>query len=133
MPSSSKHLAINMGRYPFYNESSNEYSFTDEGLALAIHESNFDQFDFYYDLEELQEPPKMDNDIISKLLLPTLQKWSNFLWDAPTQCDEEIATAYSNLTAYETNLEAELDCTICNIQFWGEIDMPHQYSTRLIT
>jgi hypothetical protein len=55
MPSSSKHLAINMGRYHFYNESPNEYSFTDEDLGLTTDKSNFDHYDFYYKLEESQE------------------------------------------------------------------------------
>jgi hypothetical protein len=32
MPSSSKHSAISMGRYHFYEESPNEYSFTNEDL-----------------------------------------------------------------------------------------------------
>jgi hypothetical protein len=53
-----------MGRYHFYDESPNKYSFTDEDLGLTTDESNFDHYDFYYNLEELQEPPKMDNDII---------------------------------------------------------------------
>jgi hypothetical protein len=29
------------------------------------------------------------------------------------------------LIAHATDLEAELDCTICNIQLLGEIDMWH--------
>jgi hypothetical protein len=56
MPSSKKHAAIKMGRYHFYDESPNDYSFMDEDLGLTTDESNFDQDDFYYDLEELQEP-----------------------------------------------------------------------------
>ena len=75
----------------------------------------------------------MDDDTISNMQSPTSQKWSYFLWDAPAQCDEEMSTAYPNLIAYATDLEAELDCTICNIQLWGEIDMPHRYSTSPIT
>jgi hypothetical protein len=58
MHSSSKHLAINMGRYHFYDKSTNEYSFTDDNLGLSINKSDFDQYDFYYNLEELQAPPK---------------------------------------------------------------------------
>jgi hypothetical protein len=43
-------------------------------------------------------------------------------------------TVYPDLIAYVTNLEAELDYTIHNIQVWGEIDMPHSwYSTNRIT
>jgi hypothetical protein len=30
-------------------------------------------------------------------------------------------------------LKAELDCTICTILLWGEIDMPHKYLTHPIT
>ena len=75
MPSSSKHLAINMGRYHFYNESPNEYSFTDEDLGLTTDESDFDHYDFYYNLEELQETsPKMDDDTISNMQSPTCIK-----------------------------------------------------------
>jgi hypothetical protein len=70
-PSSSNHLVINIGRYHFYDESPNEYSFMDENLGLTTGESNFDQYDCYYNLEELQEPPKMDDDTISKMQLPT--------------------------------------------------------------
>ena len=135
-PSSNKHVVINMGRYHFYDESPNEYSFTDEDLGLTTDESNFDQYNFYYDLEELQEPADpsmMDDDSISDMQSPTSQRWSYFLCNAPAQCDEEMFTAYPDLIAYATNLEAELDCTICTIQLWGEIDMPHQYSTSLIT
>ena len=53
-----------MGRYHFYNESPNKYRFTDEDLGLTTDESDFDQYDFYYNLEELHEPPKMDDDTI---------------------------------------------------------------------
>jgi hypothetical protein len=56
-----------------------------------------------------------------------------FLCNAPAQHDDEMFTAYLDLIAYATDLEAELDCTICTIQLWGEIDVPHQNSTRLIT
>jgi hypothetical protein len=57
LQATSSHSLINMGRYHFYNESPNEYSFTDEDLGLTTDESNFDQYDFYYNLEhqELQE------------------------------------------------------------------------------
>jgi hypothetical protein len=68
IPSSSKHSVINMGRYHFYNESPNEYSFIDEDLGLSSDESDFDQYDFYYNLEELQEPPKMDDDRLPFLI-----------------------------------------------------------------
>jgi hypothetical protein len=53
---------------------------------------------------------------------PTSQRWSFFLC-APTHCDEEMFVAYPDLIAHATDLEAELDCTICNIQLLGEIDM----------
>jgi hypothetical protein len=56
MPSSKKHAVINMGRYHSYDESPNDYSFMDEDLGLTTDESDFDQCNFYYDLEELQEP-----------------------------------------------------------------------------
>jgi hypothetical protein len=125
MPSSSKYLAINMGRYHFYHESLNEYSFMDEDLGLTTDKSNFDHYDFNYNLEELQEPPKTDNDTISNMQSPTLQKWSYFLQDAPVQYDEEMFAANPNLIVYATDLEAELDCTIHNILLWGEIDTPH--------
>jgi hypothetical protein len=42
-PSSSMHSVINMGRYHFYDESPNEYSFMDEDLGLTTDESNLDQ------------------------------------------------------------------------------------------
>jgi hypothetical protein len=114
-PSSSKPLVINMWRYHFYEESPNEYSFTNEDLGLSTDESNFDMYDFYYNLEELQAPPNMDDDTISNLQSCTWQKWSFFLQDTPTQCDEGMSTAYPNLIAYATNLEAELNCTIHNM------------------
>ena len=134
MPSSSKHLAINIGRYSFYDESPNEYSFTNEDLGLSTNESDFDMYDFYYNVEELKTPPKMDDDTISNLQSPTTsQKWSFFLQDSPTQCDVGMSSTYPNLIAYATNLEAVLDCTICNMQLRGEIDMPLWYSTTLTT
>jgi hypothetical protein len=126
-PSNSNHLVITMGRHNFYDEFPNVYSFTDKDLGLSMDEPNFDQYDFNYNLKDLQEPPKMDNDVISNMQLPTLQKWSYYLRDAPVQCDEEMTATYSNLIAYATNLEAELNCTICNIQLWGEIDASHWY------
>jgi hypothetical protein len=46
----------------------------DEDLGLTTDESDFDQYNFYYDLEELQEPadPSMTgNDSISAMQLPT--------------------------------------------------------------
>jgi hypothetical protein len=97
MPSSSKHLAINIGRYSFYDESPNEYSFTNEDLGLSTNESDFDMYDFYYNVEELKTPPKMDDDTISNLQSPTLQRWSSFLLIGPNQKNPE------------------LDCTIHNI------------------
>ena len=36
-------------------------------------------------------------------------------------------------TISANHLEAELDCTICTIWLWGEIDTPHKYLTRPIT
>jgi hypothetical protein len=80
MPSNSKHLAINMeGYYPFHNESPKEYSFTNEDLGLSTNKSDFDTYDFYYN-EELNTPPKMDNDTtISNLQSPTLPRWGSFL------------------------------------------------------
>jgi hypothetical protein len=56
-----------MGRYHFYNESPDEYSLSDEDLGLSTDEPDFDQYDFYYNLEELQEPPKMDNATMSNM------------------------------------------------------------------
>jgi hypothetical protein len=96
----------------FYTTAS---SFTDEDLGLSTDEPNFDQYDFYYNLEDLQEPPKTDDDTISNMQSPTWQKWSNYLRDAPVQCDEDMSVTYLNLIAYATDLEVELDCTICNI------------------
>jgi hypothetical protein len=82
----------------------------------------------------LNTPPKMDNDTtISNLQSPTLPRWGSFLWDGPTQCEEDMSTAYPNLIAYTAELEAELNCTIRNTWLWGEIDMPLQYSTTLTT
>jgi hypothetical protein len=75
----------------------------------------------------------MMSDIISNLQSPTSQKQSFFLQDSPTQCDEDMSTTYPNLIAYATNLEAALDCTICNMQLWGEIDTPLWYLTTLTT
>jgi hypothetical protein len=69
-----KHLIINMWTYHFYDEFPNEYSFIDEDLGLTTDKSNFDQYDFYCNLEELQEPPKTDNDTISNMQLPTSPK-----------------------------------------------------------
>jgi hypothetical protein len=60
----------------FYTTAS---SFTDEDLGLSTDEPNFDQYDFYYNLEDLQEPPKTDDDTISNMQSPTWQKWSYYL------------------------------------------------------
>jgi hypothetical protein len=68
-----------MGRYNFYDESPNEYSFINEDLGLSTEESVFDMYDFYYNEEELNMPPKMDYDTISNLQSPTLQRWDSFL------------------------------------------------------
>jgi hypothetical protein len=46
----------------------------------------------------------MDDDTLSNLQSPTLQKWSSFLQDTPTQCDEDMSIAYPNLIAYVTDL-----------------------------
>jgi hypothetical protein len=88
---------------------------------LSTDESDFDMYDFYYNEEELNTPPKMDDDTISNLQLPTLQRWDSFLWDGPTKCEVDMSIAYPNLIAYATKLEAhaELDCTICNIMIMG--------------
>jgi hypothetical protein len=83
MPSSSKHPAINMGRYHFYKESPNEYSFMNEDLGPTADESDFDHYDFYYNLEELHEPPIIDDDTISNMQLPTSQQQSYYLQDTP--------------------------------------------------
>jgi hypothetical protein len=56
LQASSKHFVINMEKYHFYDQSPNEYSFTDDDLGLTTDESNFDQYSFYYNLEELQKP-----------------------------------------------------------------------------
>ena len=63
-PSSNKHLLIKMGRYHFYNESPKEYRFRDKDLGLTTDKSYLDQYDFYYNLEEFQEPPETDDDTI---------------------------------------------------------------------
>jgi hypothetical protein len=68
----------------------------------------------------------------SNMQLPTIQKWSYYLWYTLVQCDEEMSATYLNLIAYTTNLEVELDCTICNIQLWGEIDESQPYLTSPI-
>jgi hypothetical protein len=94
-----------MGRYNFYDESPNKYSFLNENLGISTNASNFDTYDFYYNEEELSTPPKMDYDIIFNLQSP----------DDATKCEVDMSTVYSNLIAYATKLEAELDCTICNI------------------
>jgi hypothetical protein len=45
-----------MGRYHFYDYSPNEYCFMDEDLGWSEHwQSNFDQYDFCYEQEELQK------------------------------------------------------------------------------
>jgi hypothetical protein len=51
-------------------------AFTDEDLGLTTDESNFDHYDFYYNLEALKEPPKMDDDTISNMQSQKSQKWS---------------------------------------------------------
>jgi hypothetical protein len=38
--SSSKHSAINMGRYHFFDESPNDYNFMDEDLGLTTDKSD---------------------------------------------------------------------------------------------
>jgi hypothetical protein len=53
-----------MGRYHFNDKSPNEYSFTDENLGLSTNVPDFDQDNFYYNLEDLQDPPKTDDDAI---------------------------------------------------------------------
>jgi hypothetical protein len=40
-----------------------------------------------------------------------------------------MSVTYLNLIAYTTDLEVELDCTICDIWLWGEIDASHWYLT----
>jgi hypothetical protein len=45
-----------MGRYHFNDKSPNEYSFTDENLGLSTNVPDFDQDNFYYNLEDLQDP-----------------------------------------------------------------------------
>jgi hypothetical protein len=103
-PSNSNHRVVNMGRYHFYNESPNVYSFTDKDLGLSTNEPDFDQYSFYYNSEDLQEPPKMDDVTISHMQSLTWQKWSYYLQDTPFQLDEEMSATYSNLIAYATNL-----------------------------
>jgi hypothetical protein len=51
----------------------------DEDHGLTTDESDFDQYDFYYTLEELQEPSKKDDDISCNMQSQTLQEWSYFL------------------------------------------------------
>jgi hypothetical protein len=43
-----------------------------------------------------------------------------------------MATLMAIPTIPANHLEAELDCTICTIWLWGEIDMPHCYLTHPI-
>jgi hypothetical protein len=75
-----KHQACShqYGRYyHFYNESPYDYCFTDEDLCLTTDESNFDEYKFDNDLEELKnpaDPSMMDNDSISDMHLPTSQR-----------------------------------------------------------
>jgi hypothetical protein len=57
----------------------------------------------------------------------------SYVSNAPAQCDGQMFTAYPDLIAYATDLEAELEYTIHNIWVCGEIDMPHWYSTSPIT
>ena len=133
MPSNNKYLVINMGRYQFYDKSPNEYCFTDGDLGLTIDKSNFDQYDFYYNLEELQEPADpsmMDDDSIYDMQSPTSQRWIYFLHNTPAQCDDKMSTPFPDMISYATKLEAELDCTIHTIQLWGEIDTTHWYLTH---
>jgi hypothetical protein len=114
--------AINMGRYHFYNEFPNDYCFQDEDSGLSTDESYFDQYNFYYDWEELQkpaDPSMMDETMISFvtssshqhhkggvtfsiILLPNVM----MKCPLPTQPD---------LIAYATDLEAELNCMIHTI------------------
>jgi hypothetical protein len=75
----------------------------------------------------------MDDDSISDMQSPTSQRWSYFLGNAPAQRDEEMFTTSPDVIAYATHLEAELYCTICTIQLWGEIDTPYWYLSSLIT
>jgi hypothetical protein len=81
----------------------------------------------------LNMPPKMDYDTISNLKSPTSQRWDSFLWDGPTKCEVDMSTVYPNLIAYATKFEAELNCTICNIWLWGNIDTPLPYSATPTT
>jgi hypothetical protein len=81
----------------------------EEDLGLITDESDFDQYNSYYDLEELQEPADpsmMHDDSISDLQSPTSQRWGYFLCNAPAQCDDEMFTAYPDMIAYATDLEA---------------------------
>jgi hypothetical protein len=71
-----------MGRYNFYDESPNDFDFTDEdsidfmdeGPDLNIEVSKIDHYDFYYDWKELQKHAGIsmwDDDFISNIQLPT--------------------------------------------------------------
>jgi hypothetical protein len=79
----------------------------------------FDQYNFYYDQEELQrlaDPSMTDGDFISNIQSPTSQRWScYFLCSPPALRDDEMSITYPDLIAYATNLEAELNCTIHTI------------------
>ncbi len=93
------------------NESPNEYSFMDQDLGLTTEECNFDQYNFYYDLEELQKPADcsmMDDDSISDMQSPTSQRWICFLCNTPAQCNDKMSTTYPDLVAYATDFVAEL-------------------------
>jgi hypothetical protein len=90
----------------------------DEDLGLSTDESIFDQYDLYYDQEELEKPADlsmMDDDFISDTQSPTTQRWSYFLDNPPAQHDDEMSIVYPGLIANATNLEAELNCTIHTI------------------
>jgi hypothetical protein len=108
------HARALMGRYHFYHESLNEYSFMDEDLGLTTDKSNFDHYDFYNNLEELQEPPKTDNDTISNMQSPTLQKWSYFLQDTEafssfaSECSHNVGDMLSNKNGFDTLVQQQL-------------------------
>jgi hypothetical protein len=74
-----------------------------EDLGLSTDVPKFDQYNFYYDQEELQKPadPSMTNgDFISNIQLPTLQRCSYFLHSSPTLRDDEMSIAYPDLNQF---------------------------------
>jgi hypothetical protein len=89
-----------------------------ENLGLTTDVPKFDQYNFYYAQEELQQPADpsmMDSDFISNIQLPTSQRWTYFLHSPPALYDDEMSIAYPDLIVYAPDLEAEFDYMIHTI------------------